>query len=90
MTKAEELKRAAEGKGCLGKSADDEPVFVLCARDVLDGGLRATLSKNIQGILVGRIRFGLTLRRLDVVQIVLNRHVEGNALGCLFAVIQGI
>jgi len=32
-TKREELALAADGKGCLGRSADDEPVFILCARD---------------------------------------------------------
>lgn len=33
MTKREELERAARGEGCLGRSQDDEPVFVLVARD---------------------------------------------------------
>ena len=33
MTKAQELEAAARGEGCLGRSQDDEPVFVLCARD---------------------------------------------------------
>jgi hypothetical protein len=33
MTKLEELEAAARGEGCLGRSADDEPIFVLCARD---------------------------------------------------------
>ena len=32
-TKAEEVKALAEGRGCLGRSQDDEPVFILCARD---------------------------------------------------------
>jgi hypothetical protein len=32
-TKAEELALMAEGKGCLGKAADDEPLFVLRAHD---------------------------------------------------------
>lgn len=35
MTKREVLDAAANGEGCLGRSQDDEPVFVLCARDVL-------------------------------------------------------
>jgi hypothetical protein len=35
MTKAEVLAAAATGDGPLGRSADDEPVFVLVARDVL-------------------------------------------------------
>lgn len=33
-TKAQCLEKAARGEGCLGRSQDDEPVFVLCARDV--------------------------------------------------------
>jgi hypothetical protein len=32
-TKREELAANARGEGCLGKSQDDEPVFVLVARD---------------------------------------------------------
>ncbi len=34
MTKALELESLAKGEGCLGKSADDEPVFILVARDM--------------------------------------------------------
>jgi hypothetical protein len=34
MTKAEVLAAAARGEGPLGRSGDDEPVFVLVARDV--------------------------------------------------------
>ena len=30
-----ERERAARGEGCLGKAADDEPVFVLRGQDVL-------------------------------------------------------
>lgn len=33
MTKAEEVAALALGLGCLGKSQDDEPVFILVARD---------------------------------------------------------
>lgn len=33
LTKKLELELAAEGRGCLGKAADDEPVFVLRAAD---------------------------------------------------------
>lgn len=32
-TKKEVLDAAARGEGCLGKSQDDEPVFVLVGRD---------------------------------------------------------
>jgi len=35
MTKRETLEAAAKGEGCLGRAADDEPVFVLRAKDVL-------------------------------------------------------
>lgn len=34
-TKQEELEMATRGTGCLGKAADDEPVFVLRAQDRL-------------------------------------------------------
>ena len=34
-TKKEVLEAAARGEGCLGKAADDEPVFVLRAQDIL-------------------------------------------------------
>ena len=35
MTKQKELEANAKGEGCLGRSQDDEPLFILCARDVL-------------------------------------------------------
>lgn len=35
MTKRETLDAANKGEGCLGKAADDEPVFVLRGQDVL-------------------------------------------------------
>ena len=34
MTKKEVLAEVAEGKGCLGKAALNEPVFVLRAQDI--------------------------------------------------------
>lgn len=34
MNKKETLEAAARGEGCLGRSQDDEPVFVIVARDV--------------------------------------------------------
>lgn len=34
-TKKHALEMAARGKGCLGKAADDEPVFVLRGQDVI-------------------------------------------------------
>jgi len=34
-TKKEELEKALRGEGCLGKAADDEPVFILRAQDKL-------------------------------------------------------
>lgn len=38
MTKNETLEAAARGEGCLGRTADDEPVFVLRANDRLAAG----------------------------------------------------
>lgn len=32
-TKSEELAKLARGEGCLGKAADNEPVFILRAQD---------------------------------------------------------
>lgn len=32
-TKRETVEATAQGRGCLGKAADDEPVFVLRAKD---------------------------------------------------------
>jgi hypothetical protein len=32
-TKQSELDAAAKGEGCLGRSQDDEPIFILVARD---------------------------------------------------------
>lgn len=34
-----ERERAARGEGCLGKAADDEPVFILRGQDVLAADL---------------------------------------------------
>lgn len=34
-TKKETLEAALRGEGCLGKAADDEPVFVLRAKDLV-------------------------------------------------------
>lgn len=38
-TKKTELALAAKGKGCLGKAADDEPLFILRAQDALAADL---------------------------------------------------
>lgn len=35
MTKRETMEAAERGEGCLGRSQDDEPVFILVARDRL-------------------------------------------------------
>lgn len=35
MLKRDELEALAKGEGCLARSADDEPIFILCGRDVL-------------------------------------------------------
>ena len=37
MTKKDELEAALKGEGCLGRSADDEPVFTICGRDPVAG-----------------------------------------------------
>lgn len=37
MKKKDEMAAALKGEGCLGKAADDEPVFILRAQDVLAG-----------------------------------------------------
>lgn len=37
-TKREVLEAASRGEGCLGKAADDEPVFVLRGQDLLAPG----------------------------------------------------
>jgi hypothetical protein len=34
-TKREELEKLARGEGCLGKAADDEPIFILRSQDLL-------------------------------------------------------
>ena len=34
VTKAEILEDALQGRGCLGRAAEDEPVFVIRARDL--------------------------------------------------------
>lgn len=38
MIKVHELEANAKGEGCLGRSQDDEPVFILVARDRLAAG----------------------------------------------------
>jgi hypothetical protein len=43
-----ERQNAARGKGCLGKAADDEPVFILRARDVLAPGLIELWADNLE------------------------------------------
>lgn len=37
MTKQQELALNAKGEGCLGRSKDDEPIFILCGRDPVAG-----------------------------------------------------
>lgn len=46
-----ERELAAAGKGCLGKAADDEPVFILRAQDMLAADLVETWA--VQANLVG-------------------------------------
>lgn len=35
MTKEKEIAANLKGEGCLGRSRDDEPLFILCARNRL-------------------------------------------------------
>lgn len=39
ITKGHVLDRALRGEGCLGRSTDAEPVFVLCGRDPVAGDI---------------------------------------------------
>lgn len=36
-TKVDLMRDFAAGTGCIGRTADDEPVFLICARDPLGG-----------------------------------------------------
>lgn len=47
MTKAQELDAATRGEGCLGRSQDDEPVFILCARDRFAAGVVRTWADRV-------------------------------------------
>ncbi len=47
-TAKEERERAARGEGCLGKAADDEPVFILRGQDRLAATLVDTWA-NLAG-----------------------------------------
>ncbi len=57
MTKAKEVAALARGEGCLGKSQDDEPVFVLCARDPLASAVVRYWSDlaNSNGVRPGKV-----------------------------------
>ena len=56
-TKAQELEMIARNQGCLGKAADDEPVFVFRAKDELAPDTiefwAARLEDRTRGILSG-------------------------------------
>lgn len=45
-----EREMAAKGKGCLGKAADDEPVFILRAQDALAADLVEKWAVEAQGV----------------------------------------
>ena len=38
-TKADLVKDLQDGTGCIGRTADDEPGFLICARDPLGGSI---------------------------------------------------
>lgn len=48
-TAKEERAKAAAGEGCLGKAADNEPVFILRAQDRLAPDLVETWALRAQG-----------------------------------------
>ena len=48
-TAKEEYEKAMRGEGCLGKAADDEPVFVLRAQDKLAPGLIELWAEGAEG-----------------------------------------
>lgn len=63
----EERARLAQGEGCLGKAADDEPVFILRGQDILAPQVVRTWAKCAQGHLGPdhpKIREALGLARL--------------------------
>lgn len=53
-TKREVLEMAARGEGCLGKAADDEPVFVLRAQDLLSGPTVYAWASKLESYAVSR------------------------------------
>jgi hypothetical protein len=53
-TKREVLMMANRGEGCLGKAADDEPVFVLRAQDLLSVSLVYRWADELAGYAVRR------------------------------------
>lgn len=50
MIKADELAAMARGEGCLAKSADDEPIFILCARDVFAADTVRVWADSVEGV----------------------------------------
>lgn len=54
MIKAHELAAMALGEGCLAKSADDEPIFILCARDVLAAGQVREWADRLESVAANR------------------------------------
>lgn len=50
MNKTETIEAALQGDGCLGRSADDEPVFVLCARDRFAPGLVRKWADRVEAV----------------------------------------
>lgn len=61
FTAAAVIERAMHSLGCLGRSAADEPVFVLCARDVLAGDIVREWADRVEVRAVGSS--GLTGKR---------------------------
>lgn len=69
VTKAEIMSEATAGEGCLGRAADDEPVFTIRAKDVQFGD---TLCSWIAG---ARAR-GVAMRKIESARAVLQAGRE--------------
>jgi|SRR6185437_1933614 len=54
-TKIVHLTEAAEGKGCLGKAADDEPIFILRAQDRFAAPLVRQWAKNLESVVATEV-----------------------------------
>jgi hypothetical protein len=65
-TKREELEMAARGEGCLGRAADDEPVFILRAQDRLAATLVRDWAEYARNNGCGAMKVDEALRLADL------------------------